>query len=63
MVLVVFASGCNGGGKTETDIQSTDMLEIVDITAIPSTTVKPGGIITIRMEVKNTGQKDVFMLV
>lgn len=62
IVPVLLASGCDGG-DTRTEVVSTDMLVIEDIHAIPSQTVRDGDTIVIRMDVTNTGQKDVWMLV
>ncbi len=62
IVPVLLASGCDGG-DTRTEVVSTDMLVIEDIHAIPSQTVRDGDTIVIRMDVTNTGQKNVWMLV
>lgn len=59
--LSVLVAGCSGEKKT--DVVSTDLLVIGDITTIPSETVKPGDTIVIRMDVENVGQTDVWMLV
>lgn len=57
----VLVLGCTG--EKRTDVVSTDLLKIGDITVIPSETVKPDDTIVIRMDVENVGQTDVWMLV
>ncbi len=58
---LVLVLGCSGEKKTE--VVSTDLLMIGDITVIPSEIVKPEDTIIIRMDVENVGQTDVWMLV
>jgi hypothetical protein len=62
IMLVLIISGCIDTGTT-TKIESKDLLKINNIEIFPSQTVSPETELTIRMEIENVGQEQVFYLV
>ncbi len=64
IAIIVFSSGCLGGGTTKTEVISDDMLEIKEpIDIFPSSNVRPGDNLVIKMAVKNVAQSDAYLLV
>ncbi|VVB61673.1 Uncharacterised protein [uncultured archaeon] len=62
LVFTIFLAGCIGGGQSNTDVVSTDMLVIKNIDVFPSKDVRPDDQIIMRMEVENKGQRDTYLL-
>jgi len=62
LIFAFFVSGCPSG-QTKTEVESTDLLVIKDVIAIPSAELEDSSKLVVRMEVQNAGQNELWMLV